>query len=100
MAYLEEILPEIRKGRKARRKGLNAFMGAQLYEHAVLADDWELMPEPVKHKIWIGLFEDGDSVTAYNHAKVYEYAQLHAKNMEPLKSPKIVEVREIEWSVE
>jgi hypothetical protein len=58
MAYLEEILPEIRKGKKARLKGwpIKIWPPNDLFskEHltslnvaAVLSNDWELVPEPV-----------------------------------------------------
>jgi hypothetical protein len=64
MAYLEEILPQIRAGRKAKRKtwGNPCFM--RMTESGIIvvfdgvsraftgieinADDWELVPEPVR----------------------------------------------------
>jgi len=52
MAYLEEILPELRKGRKARRACWPAedripnIRGISW--ESTIADDWELLPEPVR----------------------------------------------------
>ena len=57
-------------------------------------------PEKRKHCCWLGLFDDGDSISSETEARVYEYARLNAENMKPLKSSKLVEVRKIEWEVE
>lgn len=43
---LEDILPQIRKGRKARRKGLLEFPVGFFKD--IASDDWELVPEPVR----------------------------------------------------
>lgn len=65
MARLEDILPEIRKGRKVRclsrtnhiimLKGkqltyedLSYVCPVQLTSEDILSDDWEIVPEPVK----------------------------------------------------
>ena len=116
---LEEILPEIRKGRKARRphwhediavtykldfvslSGGSVIVQEQKFSRGeLLANDWELVPEKRKHCCWLGLFEDGDSISSETEARVYEYARLNAENMKPLKSAKLVEVRKIEWEVD
>lgn len=52
---LEQILPEIRKGRRGRRKGWRDFWKPVVsYEFVLttvdlLADDWELEPEEIKY---------------------------------------------------
>ena len=54
MAYLEELLPEFRKGAKIRRKywpeenciSINRSMGLHLSPVDTQADDWELCREP------------------------------------------------------
>jgi hypothetical protein len=100
MAYLEDILPEIRKGRKARRKGwhpqgyIYLNQSGELKDESnydwevasyndLLPDDWELVPEPVKYKQTLYLLSNG--LISYN-----------PRGLESL----IVETREIEWSVE
>jgi hypothetical protein len=114
---LEEILSEIRKGKKFRRScwGVGAWRRllkdgflesdgsecCEMYLHPadIKYDDWELVPEQKKHSCYIGLFDDGDSISSETEARVYEYARLNAENMKPLKSSKLVEVRKIEWEV-
>jgi hypothetical protein len=100
MAYLEDILPQIRAGKKvrclSRTKHVIVLRGKQLtYEDLgfvcpvqltsedILADDWELVPEPVKYKQTLYLLSNG--LISYNR-----------RGLESL----IVETREIEWSVE
>lgn len=54
MSYLEELLPEFRKGAKIRRKywpeenciSINRSMGLHLSPVDTQADDWELCREP------------------------------------------------------
>lgn len=54
MAYLEELLPEFRKGAKIRRKNWSkgryisrdGSCGINLFEWDVIADDWELYKDP------------------------------------------------------
>jgi hypothetical protein len=50
---LEEILPEIRKGRKAKRNDCLTDLSAndkylEMSAEDLLADDWELAPEPIR----------------------------------------------------
>jgi hypothetical protein len=83
MAYLEDILPQIRKGRKARRKPFSEVYiqfdkasdaicdftkdgrwadVTELVSEDLLADDWELVPQPTRvadylvqqEGVWIG----------------------------------------------
>ena len=103
MAYIEDILPQIRKGRKARRKEWSEnwhlqkdgdFLdliknGQSIYFDTLISflkDDWELVPEPVKHKVIVYLWGDG-VLTTYG-VRMSE------------KDAKLIETREIEWSVE
>jgi hypothetical protein len=91
---LEEILPEIRAGRKARRRhwvevnctNVIPDIGMSLHMANLLADDWELVPEPKKHKVKIYLWSDGGVTTL--------------KDVRWANCDKVVETREIEWSVE
>jgi hypothetical protein len=102
MAYLEDILPQIRKGRKARRKGwhpqgyIYLNQSGELKDESnydwevasyndLLPDDWELVPKPVKYKATVKLWSDGFLTTAY---------------IRPSTEAKLIETREIEWSVE
>jgi hypothetical protein len=107
----EDILPEIRnrKGRKVRRKAWvgtedsylqkTALQGLSYYRNNgdvryweefssddLLADDWELMPEPRKHKVTVCLWSDG---VARFHGDVF--------TLNP--GDHIVEVKEIEWEM-
>jgi hypothetical protein len=101
MAYLEEILPEIRKGRKARRVRLHDAIYlsdadgclchvedgavAVLTGYELLADDWELVPEPKKYKAKLYLYADGQ--TSIDGMLVSTCGV----------SPKCIETREVEW---
>ena len=94
MAYLEDILPEIRKGRGVRRKAWSSDTNPVTLKSTLwiefsqmMADDWELVPEPVKVKAKIDLWNSGE-VTVRKYDVV------------PYKKLDIVETREIEWSVE
>lgn len=115
---LEEILPEIKKGRKFRRKcwekGVwtkmleNGFLesnsleccGIYLHPADIMDDNWELVPEPKKYSCYIGLFDDGGSVTSDTEDDVHKYVRLYKENLNPSKPAKLVEVRKIEWEVE
>jgi hypothetical protein len=81
MAYLEDILSQIRKGRKL--KGAD-FDDKWMTMSDVLRDDWELVPEPKKHEATIYLWSDGLLTTC--------------ERCWP--GVKLIETREIEWSVE
>jgi hypothetical protein len=86
MALLEDILPQIRAGRKARRKSWEpgTWFDPRDEEYIdAIADDWELVPEPVKYKQTLYLLSNG--LISYN-----------SRGLESL----IVETRKIEWSVE
>jgi hypothetical protein len=57
MTKIEEILPKIRKGSKARRKvwpsgvfHISSYLSSYpgLTHEDILADDWELVPEPIR----------------------------------------------------
>lgn len=102
--YLEEILPQIRKGRKARRQCWRCGTGPFTLKSTVwiefnqiTADDWELVPEPKpkKFKSWVKLYDNGS---------VFGYSSLE-KAMESVSlaeydgKSKLVETREIEWEV-
>jgi hypothetical protein len=94
MAYLEDILPQIRNRGSARRKSwpkcdiLRFHDGDDtLHRDDILADDWELVPEPVKHKAKVYLWSDGQLTTRDDRIWVNG-------------DHKVIETREIEWSVE
>jgi hypothetical protein len=87
----EDILPKIRKGRKARRAvWLSALFHKDsslgLKQSDILSDDWELVPEPRKHKVTVCLWSDG---VARFHGDVF--------TLNP--GDHIVEVKEIEWEM-
>lgn len=98
----EEVLPEIRKGRKARRKGQvgNDFDPSDRYsDHSIedfLADDWELVPEKrkpkAKHRIWLNLYSDSKFYICFD-------AHLAREDFESRPNG-FVETRVIEWEVE
>ena len=115
---LEEILPEIRKGRKARRKvdvdeGYVQFDKScgklcdfnndgvwfdvtEFHAEDVLADDWELVPEKRKFSSWLKLYDDGSVFgfpTIQKAVESISLAEHHGK-------AKLVETRVIEWEVE
>ncbi len=59
---LEDILPQIRAGRKARRKGWTPPFNVQVDRDSglhyltrtdILTDDWELVPEPVRVAVYL-----------------------------------------------
>jgi hypothetical protein len=98
---LEEILPELRKGKKATRKGWTPPFHIQVDRDSglhyltrtdILAEDWELISEPRKCKAWLNLYASGD---------VWPFkSSLDAKTDRKQTNVKVVETREIEWSVE
>jgi hypothetical protein len=98
MALLEDILPQIRAGRKARRKGwpisaVTQFNDDESYNDSeIMADDWELVKE--KNKAWLILYVSGAVVHFENAEEALAYSKI--------KSPgaKVIETRKIEWSVE
>lgn len=62
----EKILPEIRKGKEARRKSKpdNIISGFDVcHDYGTIedlfADDWELVPEPKKYSVKVYLWSDG-----------------------------------------
>jgi hypothetical protein len=87
----EDILPEIRKGRKARRKDFAMVDLEPGDKHLdldvddLLADDWELVPEPKKFKRLAYLWSDGVLTT--------EPHRVSASHVS------FVGHREIEWEV-
>jgi hypothetical protein len=87
----EEVLPEIRKGRKARRKDypaaylVNSDKYRLLTVEDVFANDWELVPEPKKYSKTVCLWDNGSVTLGPFH---------------PLGNPNFVETRVIEWEVE
>jgi hypothetical protein len=106
---IEDILPALRKGKRARRpdwpKGLTVTFdrktglvdseGDELeinlaYLHA---DDWELVPEPKKFKSWVKLYDNG-SVFGYDSL---EKAMESVSLAEYDGKSKLVETRIIEW---
>ena len=93
MAYLEEILPHIRAGRRAKRKDCLTDLSAndkylEMSAEDLLADDWELVPDPKKFKRLAYLWSDGN--ITFENVRWF---------IEPF-SATLVETREIEWSVE
>jgi hypothetical protein len=112
MAHLEDLLPEIRRGRKHKRKSwsetyvmfdtsdhsygvyTNAGGFIELMELGgddILADNWELVSEPKKYKASVYLWSDGYLTS---NEERYGYMGAPRTNM-----PHIVETREIEWEV-
>jgi hypothetical protein len=102
--FLEDILPQIRAGRKARRtsweSGTNPITTSSTWIEfsQIMADDWELVPEPKPKKFqsWVKLYDNG-SVFGYNSL---EEAMKSLTLAEHNGKAKLVETREIEWSVE
>jgi hypothetical protein len=82
MAYLEDILPQIRKGRKLAGAD---FDDKWMTMSDVLRDDWELEPESKKHKSVLYLWSDG--AVTLTRIRV------------SLTDVELVETREIEWEV-
>jgi len=95
MTKIEEILPKIRKGSKARRKvwpsgvfHISSYLSSYpgLTHEDILADDWELVPGQ-KHKAILCLWSDG-------------IARFHGDMFTTNPGDHIVQVKEIEWEVE
>jgi hypothetical protein len=94
MAYLEDILPQIRAGRKATRKAWSTIgctiiiptNSTGIDESNLLADDWELVPEPKKIRAKINLWSNGAITTACCSEQITTRA-------------KLIETRVIEWEV-
>jgi len=108
----EEILPEIRKGRKARRphwhddiainanldfvsiSGGSVIVQEQKFSRGeLLADDWQLVPEKRKFTSWLKLYDDGSVFGFPSLEKAEEsmsLAEHHGK-------ARLVETRMIEW---
>lgn len=63
--------------------------------HWLDADDWELVPEPVKLKRWLNLYKNGDTAMFASQQDAERAAILL-----PERQGQLVETREIEWSVE
>jgi hypothetical protein len=106
---LEELLPEIRKGRKFRQlgapdchyqiKGGVIWVGDQwkinIDSEDLLADDWELVPEKRKITAWLKLYDDGSVFgfpTLEKATESMSLAEHHGK-------ARLVETRTIEWEV-
>jgi hypothetical protein len=121
MAYLEDILPQIRDGAKFRRK---QWIQAKLSSYVQVVwdnpdygscfsdeegcfesksicidwfkyDDWELVSEPVKYKRWLNLYKNGDTAMFASQQDAERAAILL-----PERQGQLVETREIEWSVQ
>lgn len=82
MSYLEELLPEFRKGAKIRRKywseenciSINRSMGLHLSPVDTQADDWEICREPepdwqyiIDHKCLCWFWEDDEEKRIANY---------------------------------
>ena len=104
----EEILAEIRKGRKARRKKWGPYFitiseSGEIIDSdgdsrlitgmEINADDWELVPETKKFKSWVKLYDNG-SVFGYDSL---EKAMESVSLAEYDGKSKLVETRIIEW---
>ena len=88
---LEDILPEIRKGRKALRKSSGQIIS--LYDDSfvfdrddIRANDWEIVLERRKYRKNIYLWDNG-AITDNCMAK-------------PIQGGVVVETRTIEWEIE
>lgn len=92
MAYLEELLPEFRKGAKIRRKNwhenlcisLRGSCGINIAFYDVNADDWEKVPDNpidwdyiIKNKCLCWFWDDVDSLEESS----YGYLTYHNKNI-------------------
>ena len=99
---LEELLPEIRKGRMVRRHNavylsddggclchIEDGAMAMLTGHELLKDDWELVPEPTKYKRILALNKNGE-VFVCRDSTEWQFWKSHTGT---------VEMREIEWEV-
>lgn len=86
MARLEDILPEIRKGRKAR---CNYWISAEskipgnIFVSAadILADDWEIIPEPTRVADY--LVEIADPTPLYHLPFTHWLKQTHPIGKQP-----------------
>jgi hypothetical protein len=104
----EEILPEIRKGCKARREIWRSPYFIRMTESGLMvdsdgdsryitgkemnADDWELVPEPTKYKVEVCLYSDGSAYLDFKRLR-------GLKDLISSNAAHLIETREIEWEV-
>lgn len=108
---LEQILPEIRKGRRARRNGGVWIIFASfisLSGDSILADDWELEPDAVKDLCEIlreGKIQVRFGLVAQGHIPTIEKALSDGKSWAEIGKligwcPKTAEKYYKEWKTE
>ena len=102
---IEEIIPALREGKKIRAIGWRKECFVQscggrfrddlgvdfTFGFASVNAEWELAPEPAKHRVWVNLSAGG---TVWTFGCAADAAK-HRKR----KYTKIIETREIEWEV-
>lgn len=87
MARLEDVLPALREGKKVRRKSwaptnsVKEFLKRDYALGSVLADDWEIVPEPSRVADY--LVEIADPTPLYHLPFTHWLKQTHPIGQQP-----------------